>query len=727
MICLAGVVGVLPAAAKDSGKLLLVKSGSPIVCIVAGTGSMDGDAAKELAKYVEKISGAKLPVVQEGQEGGKPAVYVGNTRAAVSIVAQLTDSNVGFDGYIIAPVNGGLALVGRGEGTWYAVYDLLYGIGCRFFMPGDDCEYIPSAKDLCVPLAKRVERPALMGRRFQFSANLDQVAGPFSSGTDWLRKIRIGGVAFDHGHALGRHLPADVYFKDHPEYFALVGGKRLATQPCTSNPDVIKIITESVKRDLATGAKSASLSLNDTNEFCECDACLRERGEGFDASVNLLILANKVARAIKDEYPDRYLCFYASYDATGKLPKDIRVEPNLIPVLFPLANGHTIDDPKCPAMRKTLALFRDWKARGAKQLGVYDYLNNAEMECPSIRSMASVMRIFPKYGGIFWNYEVINRSWINNMQMYIAARLMWNPRENVEALVTDYCDKFYGKSGPSMRAYWERLEGLTEHRNPDLHGPEALVDQATPQEMKACEADLQSALKSAENELIRKRIEVAIANFNQDELTIAMEKAKAKLTVENTEKNREAVRSANAVLADYRKTVESLELTRPLRSIYAATLGEPTADYTRIAKLPEFWKFIQDKDNAGESKGWYNTDFDDSAWESLSTMDWWENQGFPNYDGYACYRIRFSIPKEAVSRKRLFLYFGAVDDHAWVYINGKLAGSHALGGLYWNEPFAIRIDPLVDREKENLLAVRVYDMAGMGGVFKPVWIVAQDD
>jgi len=85
------------------------------------------------------------------------------------------------------------------------------------------------------------------------------------------------------------------------------------------------------------------------------------------------------------------------------------------------------------------------------------------------------------------------------------------------------------------------------------------------------------------------------------------------------------------------------------------------------------------------------------------------------------------VPKEAQLHKRLFLYFGAVDDHSWVYVNGKLAGSHAIGGLYWDQPFEIEIGELVVPDEENLVAVRVYDMAGMGGVFKPVWLVARDE
>jgi len=35
---------------------------------------------------------------------------------------------------------------------------------------------------------------------------------------------------------------------------------------------------------------------------------------------------------------------------------------------------------------------------------------------------------------------------MNNLNMYMASRLMWGPEQNVDALLEDYCAKFYGKS-----------------------------------------------------------------------------------------------------------------------------------------------------------------------------------------------------------------------------------------------------------------------------------------
>jgi len=54
--------------------------------------------------------------------------------------------------------------------------------------------------------------------------------------------------------------------------------------------------------------------------------------------------------------------------------------------------------------------------------------------------------------------------------------------------------------------------------------------------------------------------------------------------------------------------------------------------------------------------------------------------------------------------KRVLLHFGGVDYKTWVYVNGKLAGTHTGE----NAAFCFEITPLL-REGGNELVVRVFD------------------
>lgn len=126
----------------------------------------------------------------------------------------------------------------------------------------------------------------------------------------------------------------------------------------------------------------------------------------------------------------------------------------------------------------------------------------------------------------------------------------------------------------------------------------------------------------------------------------------------------------------------------------------------------------------------FTPDSDDSAWKpySVNLDKGWEGQGFPRYDGYAWLRETIIIPPET-SRKYTYLHFGAVDEQAWLYVDGKQVGEHTVAStgkpptVLWEQPFAL---PVALTPGKHLLCVRVHDSAGMGGVCKPVPLVSSD-
>jgi len=109
----------------------------------------------------------------------------------------------------------------------------------------------------------------------------------------------------------------------------------------------------------------------------------------------------------------------------------------------------------------------------------------------------------------------------------------------------------------------------------------------------------------------------------------------------------------------------------------------------------------------------------------------WESQGFPHYTGVGWYRQAIAIPA-GLDRKHLYLHFGAVDEEAWVYINGQLAFEHtcASTGLaprhIWVTPFVFDSRPHLQPGRTNTIAVRVHNSVGMGGIYLPVYLVAAD-
>lgn len=148
--------------------------------------------------------------------------------------------------------------------------------------------------------------------------------------------------------------------------------------------------------------------------------------------------------------------------------------------------------------------------------------------------------------------------------------------------------------------------------------------------------------------------------------------------------------------------------------------------------LEGIWKFLPEDDERFKEIG-----FNDSNWDKLLVPLFWESQGFRNYDGYGWYRTRFEIPQE-YKDERLILLLGKIDDFDETFINGEFLD--ATGYMHGNprrnnygDEYATYRAYRLDGDKlfydrENVLAVRVFDGGGEGGIYQgPIGIMLYED
>jgi hypothetical protein len=127
------------------------------------------------------------------------------------------------------------------------------------------------------------------------------------------------------------------------------------------------------------------------------------------------------------------------------------------------------------------------------------------------------------------------------------------------------------------------------------------------------------------------------------------------------------------------------------------------------------WRF-----EVGDNPEYARRDFDDSDWEKIRVPDQWEDQGFPGYDGYAWYRTTFQLP-ERLSNRVLSLYLGYIDDVDKVYINGQYINGRGSEEPHYVSAYNQRRiyqipNTVLEFGGENVIAVRVYDDWGEGGI-----------
>jgi len=139
------------------------------------------------------------------------------------------------------------------------------------------------------------------------------------------------------------------------------------------------------------------------------------------------------------------------------------------------------------------------------------------------------------------------------------------------------------------------------------------------------------------------------------------------------------------------------------------------------------WKF-----KTGDNMDYKEPLFNDNNWHLINVPKAWEDQGYNDYDGYAWYRKKFFVSGQYANEKVVIL-LGKIDDYDEVYLNGSYIGPIKKISEYiddddnnrWSELRVYYIDgKLLQSNKNNVLAVRVYDKGGFGGIYEgPVGIL----
>jgi GH15 family glucan-1,4-alpha-glucosidase len=135
--------------------------------------------------------------------------------------------------------------------------------------------------------------------------------------------------------------------------------------------------------------------------------------------------------------------------------------------------------------------------------------------------------------------------------------------------------------------------------------------------------------------------------------------------------------------------------------------------FAQTILLPNEWYF-----KLGDDSSYKSTRLDDLSWDKIKVPSHWENFGYQDYDGFAWYRLHFSINSKALEQD-FYLLVGKIDDVDETYLNGVLVGSTGKFPPYaqsaWNQQRAYKIPKGLLKEN-NILAIRVYDMGAPGGI-----------
>lgn len=442
-------------------QMTFVKEGKAVSrIIVADKDTINRKAADLLQDFVQRISGARLPIV-ENAKAKKDDIVIGqgNTEG-------LTE-----DGFRLATQEGILRISSGGDkGAIYGVVTLLDDyLGVEYYTAHTyTLEKKPTIE---IPELDRAENPSFRYRQTQSYAIQEDPIYKM-----WFRLEEPNEVFANNlwVHTFDKILPSAEFGESHPEYYSYINGERrpgAASQWCLTNPEVFEIVAHRVDSIFRANPdkKMISISQNDGNfTNCTCPACKAlDEQEGGTPSGSLIHFLNKLAA----RFPDKEFSTLA-YLFTMHPPKQVKPLPNVNIMLCDIDCRREVPLTDNASGQDFMRAMEGW-SKISDNIFVWDYGINFDCYLspfPNFPILQKNMQLFKDHH-VTMHFSQIAGSkcgTFTEMRAYIVSKLMWNTQQDVDSLMKQFMQGYYGAAAPYLYQYEKLLEGALLGSGQDL-------------------------------------------------------------------------------------------------------------------------------------------------------------------------------------------------------------------------------------------------------------------
>ena len=499
----AAVLAVLTTGTSRSAPThVLAESGKTgyTIAVSSDATTPERHAAAELASFLSQVSGVSFAVATRDSRPDTPTLVVGPGAAAKALVPDLDPEALKPDGILIKSVGQHIVLAGaRPRGTLYAVYTFLQdAVGCRWW--SSKVSTIPVKKRLTVEEQNVRYVPPLEYRETFWFDSFDPdwaVRNKSNANRAALDEKRGGHITYKgFVHTFDGLVPPDKYFDKHPEWYSLIEGERrdaprIHASLCLTNEEMQQQFLENFSKEIRggpalfrAGGKQyvgyidktdnplmfASVSPEDDSGYpvrCQCERCVAvEKAEGSPAGLALRF-ANQMARGIREEFPDKTVCMYA-YHYTQKPPRLTRPEPGMVIYFCPIHAASQSRPLTAPRFKRWNDDLHGW-LQICDLVYLYDYPDNVSypfVPHPNLRALAANIRNWAEIGVTGYFGDGIGGGTggteMAELRVWLIARLLWDPTQDPDALINEFCDGYYGGAGPHIVAYLDGMHDALE-------------------------------------------------------------------------------------------------------------------------------------------------------------------------------------------------------------------------------------------------------------------------
>ncbi len=438
-------------------------------------------AAEELQTLLQQATGTKLEI--SASAGKSKNIYIGYSPALQKIAKDFTINDSGKEGLKIKIMPENIIIAGgRPRGTLYGVYEFAEKyLGIRFL--AYDYTYVPEKKkELVIPCEDHTYNPPFVYRSSYYKENIVHHEYSVRMRNNSFEKAEKFGGETDMQfivHSFYRQVPVDSFGKTHPEYFAEVGGKRLleayggGPQICVSNPEVIKIMTAAVLKEIKEHPeyKNVSIVQNDNQYYCTCKNCEAINDAEGTAMGSHLFMVNAVADVVAVQYPEVKVGTLA-YQYNRKPTKTMKAKDNVMVQLCSIECDllHAYTDAG-NTMNKPFADDLAGWGKMSQNLWIWDYVVDYAyygLPFPNLKSLGKNIKYYKDNNvkGVFMeaNYSSLAGE-MSDLRNYITSRCLWDPELDSWELTKEFCNLYYKKSAKPIMEYLTTIHNRVEEKN----------------------------------------------------------------------------------------------------------------------------------------------------------------------------------------------------------------------------------------------------------------------
>ncbi len=490
LLCCLMFLAAIGVSAFDLGKGSKIITGKDM-------NSTETFAAEELQQMIKKISGTELKIVKGGRlESHDIIIGTPETCAAVKTVAgKLKLGSRNAEKIAVCVIGNKLYLAGNSpRAALYAVYTFLdKELKVKWLWPGKTGEFYPKQKTIKIQDNLAIsEEPALKFRGYHLCGVHRDAATELWMARNRLNYLFSGGYFSEkpkvmaRREKLGHHivfaghntrLGRDV-FKIHPEYFALINGKRNRKQLCWSSDGAAKTIADKCVKAWKKypGLKYILFAASDNTDRCTCDKCKNMRPSNLWHQFLTKIITEADKRYPKGKYAT---LAYSLYQNPPEKPAPL---DSVTICLYNRCYRHDMNDPKCRCNAHARELIEKWKKHKIPLI-IYGYefdmfnSGNYVNLSPVLQDQAKWMRNNKLAGYLSETVPPVHnkrisakklRKWLSyRFSLYANARLLWDPDESLDAILGDWCAYAYGPAAKSLEKYY-KLMGEAWRKGKDI-------------------------------------------------------------------------------------------------------------------------------------------------------------------------------------------------------------------------------------------------------------------